>query len=109
MKGYSIIVTIILAFVLFAAINDGCNRTQEISQLHQEKFELMQENQALKLEMDSLDSLIKTIPTESAPQIITRIVTRYEKDFHHIDSADAHENFSLFTEWISKIDSTAKW
>ena len=109
MKGYSVVVTIILALVLFTAINDGIDRNREISQLQQEKLMLQNENDALRQKIDSLDSLALAVPTNSAHRIVTRIITRYEKDFHHIDSANADESFSLFSEWISEADSIAKW
>ena len=106
MKGYSIIVTGILVIVLFASIYDGRKRVNDMNELQAEKDLLQKQNEELEYRIDSLDSLVQTIPTDSAPKIITRIITRYEKDFEHIDTANADENFRIFTDWLSENDST---
>lgn len=99
------ILLFLLVAVIWAAIFDSKDRLEQISKLKEQKIELQRENDQLVIQIDSLDSLIQAIPVDTAIKIVTRIITKYEKDFQHIDNATADESFSIFTDWLSENDS----
>lgn len=107
MKGWlnNMILGFFIGVIFMAVMCNSDDQSNELKQLKQEKKDLEVENEKLVMQIDSLDSLLKITPVEPAPQIITKIITKYEKDFHHIDNANADESFSILSEWLSSNDS----
>lgn len=103
----------ILAALIFVVIYFGSLTQKHIEQrnyeLEQEKNQLLEDIQYHKAKADSLDSLLLNVKPDTAVVIKNRIITRYEKDFHFIDSANSDVNFRIFTSWLPENDSVGSW
>lgn len=62
------------------------------------------ETEKLKMQRDSLDTLLTQINPESGTIIKTKIITKYENQFNYIDSLNASDGFRFFAKWISEND-----
>lgn len=107
MKGWlnNIILGFFIGVIFMAVMCNSDDQSDELKQLKKDKKELEVENETLAMQIDSLDSLVKQTPVEPVIKIVTKIITKYEKDFQHIDNANADESFSILSEWLSTNDS----
>lgn len=103
-KGLLIVAVAIILLVIYVAQDREDSFNKEIYELEQSNIELEMQNRNLRRDIDSLDSVISQLHTQSATVIQQKIITKYEKDFNYIDSLNATEGFKFFSEWLSEDD-----
>jgi len=107
-KVLFVIAVIAFVVIVYISQNREMNNDKKIKALIEENKTLILRNDSMLVIQDSLDSLIEQINPISAIVIEQKIITKYEKEFTHIDTLNADHGFIFFSRWISEDDCYKK-